>query len=126
MNYVRLIRLSLKHHRFTPSGFKVVGIGKFEFGTKTQFLCVCKLGKIVVYKIVAICVKLYGNCDKHKFLRNFLLNLMKNSINILTCGTREKQISQINKNLLPSFSYQISPFSLKDISLDYFCKLSRN
>ena len=29
---------SLKYHRFTPLGFKVIGIQKFEFVTKTQFL----------------------------------------------------------------------------------------
>ena len=38
MNSVRSIKLSLKYHRFTPSGFKVIGIEKFEFVTKTQFL----------------------------------------------------------------------------------------
>ena len=38
MNSVRPIKLSLKYHRFISSGLKVIGIGKFEFVTKTQFL----------------------------------------------------------------------------------------
>ena len=39
MHSVRSIKLSLKYHRFTPSGLKAIGIEKFEFVTKTQFLC---------------------------------------------------------------------------------------
>ena len=38
MNYVRSNNLSLKYQRFTPSGCKDTGIGKFEFVAKTQFL----------------------------------------------------------------------------------------
>ena len=38
MNSVRLNNLSLKNQRFTPSGWKTIGIRKFEFVAKTQFL----------------------------------------------------------------------------------------
>ena len=33
------INLSLKYQRFTQSFCKDIGIRKFEFGAKTQFLC---------------------------------------------------------------------------------------
>ena len=39
MNSVRPKSLSLKYQRFTPSDFKEIGIRKFEFVAKTQFLC---------------------------------------------------------------------------------------
>ena len=35
---MRLNNLSLKYQRFTPLGSKVIGITKFEFVAKTQFL----------------------------------------------------------------------------------------
>ena len=38
MNTVRSNNLSLKNQRSTPSGFKDIGIRKFEFVAKTQFL----------------------------------------------------------------------------------------
>ena len=38
MNSVRSNHLSLKYQRFTPSGYKDIGIRKFEFVAKTQFL----------------------------------------------------------------------------------------
>ena len=37
-NSVRSNSLSLKYHRFTPSGFEDIEIRKFEFVAKTQFL----------------------------------------------------------------------------------------
>ena len=39
MNYVTSNSLSLKYQRFTASGLKNIRIRKFEFVTKTQFLC---------------------------------------------------------------------------------------
>ena len=36
---VRSNHLSLKYQRFTPSGYKDIGIRKFKFAAKTQFLC---------------------------------------------------------------------------------------
>ena len=38
MNYVRSNNLSLKYQRFASSGSKDIGIIKFEFVAKTQFL----------------------------------------------------------------------------------------
>ena len=38
MNSVTLNNLSLKNQRFTPSGWKAIGITKSEFVAKTQFL----------------------------------------------------------------------------------------
>ena len=38
MNYVRSNNLSLKYQRCWPSGCKDIGIRKFEFVAKTQFL----------------------------------------------------------------------------------------
>jgi len=38
MNSVRSNNIRLKYHRFTPSGCKGLGIRKFEFVSKTQFL----------------------------------------------------------------------------------------
>ena len=38
MNYVRLSNPSLKYLRFTPSGCRDIGLRKFEFVAKTQFL----------------------------------------------------------------------------------------
>ena len=38
MNSVRLNNLSLKYQSFTTLGCKDIGIRKFEFGAKTQFL----------------------------------------------------------------------------------------
>ena len=42
MNSVRSSILILKYHQFTPSGCKDIGIRKFEFMTKTQFLLLSK------------------------------------------------------------------------------------
>ena len=42
MNSVRSNSLSLKYHRCTTSGCKNIGIRKFEFVAKTQFLLVSK------------------------------------------------------------------------------------
>ena len=39
MNSVRSNSLSLKCHRFTSLGCTDIGIRKFHFVTKTQFLC---------------------------------------------------------------------------------------
>ena len=39
MNAVRSNNVSLKYQRPTPSGCKDIGIRKFEFVAKTQFLC---------------------------------------------------------------------------------------
>ena len=39
MNYVRPNDIKLKYKRFTPSGCKDIVIRKFEFVSKTQFLC---------------------------------------------------------------------------------------
>jgi len=39
MNSVRSNILSLKYHRFTPFSCKDIGIRKFEFMAKNQFLC---------------------------------------------------------------------------------------
>ena len=39
MNSVRSNSLSLKYHRFTPSGCKDIGITNFKFVARTQFLC---------------------------------------------------------------------------------------
>ena len=39
MNYETSNSLSLKYQRFTASGLKDIRIRKFEFVTKTQFLC---------------------------------------------------------------------------------------
>ena len=38
MNFVRSNNVSLKYQRPTPSGRKDIGIRKFDFMTKTQFL----------------------------------------------------------------------------------------
>ena len=38
INSARVYNLSLKYLRFTPSGLIDIGIGKFEFVAKTQFL----------------------------------------------------------------------------------------
>jgi len=38
MNSVRSNNLSLKYQRFTPTGRKDLGIRKFEFVAKSQFL----------------------------------------------------------------------------------------
>ena len=38
MNSDRSNNQSLKYQRFTPSGFKDIGIGKLGFVAKTQFL----------------------------------------------------------------------------------------
>ena len=38
MNYVRLSNLSLKYQKFTRTVYKDIGMRKFEFVTKTQFL----------------------------------------------------------------------------------------
>jgi len=38
MNSDRLTRLSLKYQRFKPCECKDIGIGKFEFVAKTQFV----------------------------------------------------------------------------------------
>ena len=38
MNFVELNYLSLKKHKFTPSGYKGIGIEKLKFVTKTLFL----------------------------------------------------------------------------------------
>ena len=40
MNYVRLNNLSLKYQRFTPSGCIHIGMRKFEFVAKNQFLSI--------------------------------------------------------------------------------------
>ena len=34
----RSYNLRVKYYRFKPSGYKVIGIRKYEFVTKTQFL----------------------------------------------------------------------------------------
>ena len=39
MNSVRSINLNLNYLRFTLSGSKDIGIRKFDFVAKTQFLC---------------------------------------------------------------------------------------
>ena len=39
MNPDRSNNLSLKYQRFTPLGCKDIGIRKFKFVSKTQFLC---------------------------------------------------------------------------------------
>ena len=39
MNYVRSNNLNLKYQKFTPSGYKDLGVIIFEFVAKTQFLC---------------------------------------------------------------------------------------
>ena len=39
INSATAYNLSLKYLRFTPSGSIDIGIGKFEFVAKTQFLC---------------------------------------------------------------------------------------
>ena len=39
MNTDRSNIISLKYQRFTPAGCKEIGIRKFEFVAKTQFLC---------------------------------------------------------------------------------------
>ena len=39
LNSVRSRSLSLKYQRFASSPYKDIGITKFEFVTKTQFLC---------------------------------------------------------------------------------------
>ena len=66
MNYVIPINLNLKYQKFTPSGCKGIGILKFEFVAKTQYLY------------------LDGYCDKNQknksvekghFVRNFKLNV---------------------------------------------------
>ena len=41
MDSVRLSSLSMKYQRFTLSGFEDMGIRKFEFVAKTQFLHHC-------------------------------------------------------------------------------------
>ena len=46
MNYVRSNSLSLKYQGFPPSDSQDIGIRKFEFVTKSQFLC------LTFYKIV--------------------------------------------------------------------------
>ena len=38
MNSVRLDNLSLKYQRFTLLGWRYIGISKFDFVAKTQFL----------------------------------------------------------------------------------------
>ena len=38
MNYLRSNKISFKYLRFTPSGSKDIGIRKFDFVAKTQFL----------------------------------------------------------------------------------------
>ena len=38
INSVRSNSLSLKYQRFTPSGCEAIGVRKFEFVAKTQFL----------------------------------------------------------------------------------------
>ena len=38
MNSVRSNNLSLKYQRFTPSDWKDIGIRKFDFVAKTQFI----------------------------------------------------------------------------------------
>ena len=38
INSARAYNLTLKYLRFTPSGSKDIGLGKFEFVAKTQFL----------------------------------------------------------------------------------------
>ena len=43
INSARANNLSLKYLRFPPSGSIDIGIGKFEFVAKTQFLCMLKL-----------------------------------------------------------------------------------
>ena len=40
INSVRSNNLSLKYQRFTRSGGEDIGIRKFEFVAKTQFLCI--------------------------------------------------------------------------------------
>ena len=42
MKYVRSNNLSLKYQMFTPSSCRDIGIKKFKFVAKTQFLCFCK------------------------------------------------------------------------------------
>ena len=40
MNSVSMNNLSFKYQRFTPSGCKNIGIRKFEFATKFEFLTI--------------------------------------------------------------------------------------
>ena len=46
MNSVRLNNVSLKYQRPSPSGCKDIGIRKFEFAEKTQFLCLVTILEI--------------------------------------------------------------------------------
>ena len=43
MNYVRSNSLSLKYQGFPPSDSQDIGIRKFEFVAKSQFLCTALL-----------------------------------------------------------------------------------
>ena len=58
MNFVRLNSLSLKYHRFTPSGCTHIGIKKFEFVAN------CSLIIKIQQSFQVFC----------KFPQNFLLN----------------------------------------------------
>ena len=50
MNHVRPNNLSLKYHRFAPSGCKDIQIRKFEFVAKTQFFLEKKKSKCFSHK----------------------------------------------------------------------------
>ena len=54
MNTVRSNNLSLKYQRFSSSGWNDIGIRKFDFVAKSQFLCNLLILKIDINKYVDI------------------------------------------------------------------------
>ena len=54
MNFVRSINLSLKYKRFTPSGWKDIGVKIFEFATKRLNSFCFTLPKIYGSHIIAL------------------------------------------------------------------------
>ena len=62
MNYVRSNNLSLKYHKFTSSGCKDIGIRKFEFVAKTQFLTVKVWGQTTEKIDLKFLFVVFWNC----------------------------------------------------------------
>ena len=79
MNSVRLNNLSLKNQRFTPSGWKTIGIRKFEFVAKTQFLSIQILGTYGVQSSHFEKKHFYPNGPNHVFINKkiFVILLQK-------------------------------------------------
>ena len=72
MNSVRSIKLSLKYHRFTLSGFKVIEIGTFKFAKKTQFKKLLRICfKLIIFAAVSKGIYLFHTKKRGYLTKGF-------------------------------------------------------